>query len=107
MNKDSLQSMAKLAKQRIKSGYWTQVKKEKQAVVQENEQIDNEMYEVVASIIESEEIIINPISKLMDEAYYNSLSEDGKNRYVLDLANKYLRLCHEYERRNRKKSVSF
>ena len=60
------------------------------------------MYEVVASIIESDEVVINPITKLMDEGYYKSLSDDGKNRYVLELANKYLKLCREYERRNKR-----
>ena len=70
--------------------------------MQEIEQVDNEMYEVVASIIESDEVVLNPISKLMDENYYKSLSDDGKNRYVLELANKYLKLCREYERRNKK-----
>ncbi len=100
--KSSIQSVAKQAKSRIKSGYWSQVKNEKIAIMQEIEQVDNEMYEVVASIIESDEVVLNPISKLMDENYYKSLSDDGKNRYVLELANKYLKLCREYERRNKK-----
>ena len=97
--KNSIQSVAKEAKTRIKSGYWSQVKI---AIMQEIEQVDNEMYEVVASIIESDEVVINPITKLMDEGYYKSLSDDGKNRYVLELANKYLKLCREYERRNKR-----
>ncbi len=99
--KEDIQSVAKMAKERIKCGYWSQVKTEKLAIIQEIEQVDNEMYEVVASIIESDEIVLNPLTKLMDNSYYNSLSEDGKNRYILELANKYVKLCKEYEKRNK------
>lgn len=95
-----------MAKARIKCGYWSQVKNEKLAIIQEIEQVDDEMYEIVASIIESDEIVINPISKLMDEEYYQSLSDEGKNRYILELANKYLRLCKEYERRKRQEKIA-
>lgn len=98
---NSIQSVAKMAKARIKCGYWAQVKNEKMAIIQEIEQVDSEMYDQVASIIESNEIVINPIAKLMDEQYYQSLSEDGKNRYILELANKYLKLCREYESRHK------
>lgn len=101
---DCIQNVAKMAKARIKCGYWSQVKNEKLAIIKEIEQVDSEMYEIVASIIESEEIVTNPISKLMDERYYNSLSDEGKNRYILELANKYLKLCKEYEKRNRYKA---
>lgn len=99
--KEDIQSVAKMVKERIKCGYWSQVKTEKLAIIQEIEQVDNEMYEVVASIIESDEIVLNPLTKLMDNSYYNSLSEDGKNRYILELANKYVKLCKEYEKRNK------
>lgn len=101
-----IQNVAKMAKARIKCGYWSQVKDEKLAIIQEIEQVDDEMYEIVASIIESDEIVINPISKLMDEEYYQSLSDEGKNRYILELANKYLRLCKEYERRHRQAKIA-
>lgn len=103
---DCIQNVAKMAKARIKCGYWNQIKKEKLAIIQEIEQVDNEMYEIVASIIESDEIVINPISKLMDEKYYAGLSDEGKNRYVLELANKYLKLCKEYERRHKKEQLA-
>lgn len=99
--KNCIQNVAKQAKTRIKNGYWNKVKNEKISIMQEMEQVDNEMYDVVASIIESDEVVLNPLSKLMDESYYNSLTEDGKNRYVLELAGKYLKLCREYERRNK------
>ncbi len=103
--KDDIQSVAKMAKARIKCGYWSQVKNEKLSIVKEIEQIDNEMYEVVASIMQSDEVVINPLAKLMDIEYYNSLTEDGKNRYILELANKYVKLCQEYERRNKSIAV--
>ena len=103
--KDDIQSVAKMAKARIKCGYWSQVKNEKLSIVKEIEQVDNEMYEVVASIMQSDEVVINPLAKLMDIDYYNSLTEDGKNRYILELANKYVKLCREYERRNKSIAV--
>lgn len=102
MKSATIQSMAKQAKARIKSGYWTKVKNNKLEQIKQSSKFDSEMYEIVASIIESDEVVTNPIAKLMKVEYYNSLSEEGKTRYVLELSRKYLEMCEVYEKNRRK-----
>lgn len=101
MKSATIQSMAKQAKERIKSGYWAKVKNKKLEKIKESKQFDSEMYEIVASIIESEEIVTNPIAKLMNKEYYATLSEEAKTRYVLELSGKYLNMCEIYEKNKR------
>lgn len=62
---------------------------------------DQELYERVKKLLSRDEIVINPIQELMNKKYYDSLSLDGKQKYISDLSEKYkelkLRIEHEQE----------
>ena len=93
----TIQQLAKLAKNRIKSGYW---KQECNSLTSDVYTIDSEsdkaMYEIVASILDSDEVITNPLNKLIDKDYYETLSEEAKSRYMLDLSRQYVRMTERY-----------
>lgn len=62
---------------------------------------DQELYERVCKILLSDQVIINPIQELVDKKVYSALSLEAKQRYILDLTEKYkqmkLRFEHEQE----------
>ena len=95
----TIQQLARLAKGRIKTGYWQQ---ECNLMTSVDGGIDTEsdkaMYEIVASIMESDEIITNPLSKLVDKDLYNSLSDEAKSRYMLELSRQYVRMAERYSK---------
>lgn len=92
--KETLQQMAKLAKQRIKMGY--HYEEALCSMMSMNNNSEEEMYHIVKSMLEEDELVTNPIAKLMDKDYYESLDEQGKSRYILELSNVYLRLRSRY-----------
>ncbi len=59
---------------------------------------DQELYERVKKLLSREEIVINPIQELMNKKYYDSLSFDGKQRYISDLSEKYKELKLRFEK---------
>lgn len=59
---------------------------------------DQELYERVKKLLSRDEIVINPIQELMNKKYYESLSLDGKQKYISDLSEKYKELKLRIER---------
>lgn len=59
---------------------------------------EQELYDRVCKLMQREDIVLNPIKELMDNKYYNSLSAEGKQRYIIDLSEKYKELKTRYER---------
>lgn len=59
---------------------------------------DQELYERVCKMLLSEEVIINPIQELVDRKIYNTLSLDAKQRYIIDLSEKYKEMKNRFER---------
>ena len=59
---------------------------------------DQELYEKVCKILSSDKIIINPIKELIDNKYYNTLSLEGKQKYIFDLSEKYKEMKSRYEK---------
>lgn len=59
---------------------------------------EQELYERVCKILSKEDIVINPIKELIDNKYYNSLSLEGKQKYIFDLSEKYKEMKLRYER---------
>ena len=43
---------------------------------------EQSLYERVCRILDSDTIVINPIKELVDNKYYNSLSLEGKQKYI-------------------------
>lgn len=58
---------------------------------------DQELYERVCKILSRDEIVINPIKELIDNKYYNTLSLEGKQKYIFDLSEKYKEMKIRYE----------
>lgn len=110
-----------LAKQRLKMGYWDSLKREKEqsdgkdtalrsmAVeyarrVNRDAEIaasapsvtDEKMYRKVCEILDADEVALNPIGQLIDRAVYDKLDPAGKQRYVLELSEKFRELQARY-----------
>lgn len=124
---NELKRRALLAKQRMKMGYWEQMMKDREKLISEvgstceakkmvsdyqrekynrefnvtvNKQktSDEQLYLKVRSILESDEFVINPIARLIDQNEYDNMDSDGKQRYVLELAAKFRELKERYMR---------
>lgn len=59
---------------------------------------EQELYERVCKILNSDSIVINPIKELIDNKYYSTLSIEGKQKYIFDLSEKYKEMKCRYER---------
>jgi len=67
---------------------------------------EQELYSKVCRILSREEVVVNPIKELMDNKYYNSLTMEGKQRYIIELSEKYKELKNRYEREHEMYAVS-
>ena len=117
-----LKKRAWLAKQRLKMGYWDSVRREKaQAesdgvdsrtvaatfsrakLIRDSEPteatlFEEKLYRRVCEILDSDETATNPIGQLIDGEVYSSLDAAGKQRYILELSNKFRELRERYDR---------
>ena len=59
---------------------------------------EQELYNRVCRLMQSDEVIINPIQELVDRKYYNSLSLEAKQKYISDLSEKYKEMKVRYMR---------
>lgn len=107
-----------LAKQRLKMGYWDSIKQESAStetdvvgtksafglhmrnniVAQMPSAEDERMYKKVCDILDSSEVTTNPIGQLIERDVYESLDSSGKQRYVLELSDKFRELRDRYYR---------
>lgn len=117
-----LKKRAWLAKQRLKMGYWESVRAEERASVapvtdssvsgavyarvrylrdvdnSESAALDEKMYAKVCAILDRDEATINPIGQLIDNDVYSKLDPASKQRYILELSNKFREFKERYER---------
>ena len=121
-----LKKKALLAKQRLKLGYWEQLRAERERLLKsagesdsvkhkvselqrakfsremnsvvniENAGRDEQMYKKVCEILDSDEDVVNPSGRLMDKSYYSGLDDGGKQRYILELSKKFNDLKERY-----------
>lgn len=69
---------------------------------------DQILYKKVCQMLDDERIIINPINELIDKKYYETLSFESKQRYILDLSDKYRQMKERYDReRNLSRASSY
>ena len=114
---------AKRAKQRMKSGFWEQAKKdietEKQVAATQGLNIrkvgeeqhrllqqqiydyegfceEQEFYKKVEAILDSAETVSNPIMRLADQDYMATLSPADKQTYITRLAERYRQAVERY-----------
>jgi len=121
MEEKTLKDYCKEAKKRLKNGFWqnyqknlsNSISKAKDLGVSENkvrecyidsvsENIrkndDDSFYQKVKAILESEGEVSDALGRLTDFNVYNSLSYEEKQRYNLDLSEKYLKAVEKFNR---------
>ena len=104
-----------LAKQRLKMGYFD-ARSETDKPVAPTEPIaaysmrtryaevattsaaDEKMYRKVCDILDSSEITLNPIGQLIEREVYDGLDATGKQRYILELSEKFREMQERYYR---------
>ena len=121
-----LKKRAMLAKQRMRMGYWEQLREERDRVLSkmgdndENKRRvseaqrarlqrdtdsvinrvqateDEKLYERVCHILDENEDVTNPIGRLVEHAEFDVLDDGGKQRYILELSAKYRELKERY-----------
>lgn len=120
-NRNTLREEAKKAKNRIKSGFWMdcqanmeqQLEKARQQGLNESKagryfktqveakiegKKEDEFYLRVKEILLTQGEVSDAIGRLTDKAYYETLSYDEKQRYNLNLSEKYLRALERFRR---------
>ncbi len=118
----SLRMIARQAKQRMKENFWESYRaeqKEKIELARKNgvntkdaerffamemerkirgEEVIDPFYERVKALLLSEGEVSDAIGRLTDYALYETLSYTEKQRYTLDLSQKYLRALERFKR---------
>lgn len=121
--------LAKQAKKRLVSGYWKQVKKEREIFMTEaylkgnvsslseiyKRKIerdvkkqncidpDAKLYAKVVKLLSQNEYVLNPIARLIDHSVYDKLDLNAKQAYITKLADKYNVLKDRYYAENENK----
>ncbi len=131
-NMNELKRRALLAKQRMKMGYWEQMMKDRDKLMSEattfeaqkfvsdyqREKLnreysitvsksasrDEQLYEKVCTILDSEELVTNPIARLIDKTVYDKMDNEAKQLYILELAAKFRELKERYYKEQMGKS---
>lgn len=129
-NKTQIKSLAKLAKQRLKSGFWedckervnesvTKAKEEGEqpaeviryyktevtrVIIGKNEE-DEKFYQKVKAILEEFGEVSDIIGRLCDEDYMKTLTFQQREKYISEIATRY-RECRERYYQERKFSVT-
>ena len=117
----TLKTLAKEAKMRMKRGFWKQCEEElnserthaREQGINESKmeryfqekvgakikgESPDEFYMKVRDMLLSEGEVSDAIGRLTDREYYNSLSYSEKQRYTLEISDKYLRALERFKR---------
>ena len=118
---DDIKNMARAAKQRLKNNFWEDCKRNLDAgAYQAREQVLNEVkvkstlhgrvkseikgekqdefYLKVKRLLEEEGEVSDALGRLTDRVYYDTLSYEEKQRYTMQLSNKYLKALEKYRK---------
>lgn len=128
--RDNFRNLATEAKKRMKYGYWTNIKSQRETEIdnaksegkgtdgiysyyrnkvmmdfyRESLPVTDEdiMYSRVCKILDSEDSVTNIIGVLMDKDYYENADREEKSRYILKLSRLYIKMKERYliEKRN-------
>lgn len=125
----TLKALAKSAKQRIKQGFWMECKEKMDEKLQEarkqglNEskagryfinqvtaslsgEKEDDFYLRVKNMLLEYGEVSDAIGRLTDQAYYQTLSYEEKQRYTLSLSERYLRALERFRRESEFSAVS-
>ena len=118
---DDIVNLARAAKSRLKNNYWADCKKsidentteaklkgisERKVKSTLSERVKNEIkgekrdefYLKVKRLLDEEGEVSDAIGRLTDEDFYATLNYEEKQRYLLDLSNKYLSALTRYRK---------
>lgn len=118
---ETVKSLARKAKKRMKSDFWDKCKTDlaEGAVIAKNKGLneekvkkyigekvqnhikgekDDEFYLKVKQLLDAEGEVSDAIGRLTDAEYYQTLSYEEKQRYNLDLSNRYLKALEKYRK---------
>ncbi len=123
MSSSTLKSLAKEAKDRIKSGYWQKSIQEKNESIQnaankgintstvvryyrekvisdlKNKNTEEEIfYQKVKEILDAHGEVSDILGRLTDKEYLNSLSYEQRQRYLLSLSENYRKALVRYKK---------
>ena len=101
----ALYNLAKQAKRRMKNYSKGGIKHLPYAKLAYSDK-DQLLYNKVCRMLDEDRIIINPINELIDKKYYDTLSIESKQRYILDLSDKYKEMKDRYDREHSLSRVS-
>ena len=118
---NSIKASAKLAKKRLVTGYWNNIRQERDDYIcknkgndikkmqqaytrklerdlQDENNPDNDalLYKKVCKLLTQENFVLNPISQLIDHNEYDKLSDSAKQVYLLKLSAKYNELQNKF-----------
>ena len=111
MSKTLIKQLAQNAKSRMKNSSYKQISKTKtNIIVFENTKISENQIEIknldttreedlknkIIKILEDDFYCLNPIAKLIDQNYYQTLSTEQKQKYLLTIANLYTDIKKEF-----------
>ena len=125
----TLKALAKSAKQRIKQGFWMECKEKMDEKLQEarkqglNEskagryfinqvtaslsgEKEDDFYLRVKNMLLEYGEVSDAIGRLTDQAYYQTLSYEEKQRYTLSLSERFLRALERFRRESEFSAVS-
>jgi hypothetical protein len=115
VNTLSIKELARQAKKRLLTCNYAQYKKEKKALSDipafylNNKVVSQEemcrFYERVADLLDTNDIITNPLARLTDYDYYKTLDEDAKARYIYGISSIYIYLKERYIREKKEKRL--
>ncbi len=119
-----LKKRALLAKQRLRMGYWQRLERERAEMEKTRSDLDERgieeiqraqyrrdvlkvidvdkakreerMYAKVCRILDADSETLSPIGQLIDKELYGKLDEFGKQKYILELAEKFRELSKRY-----------
>ncbi len=86
----TLKELAKEAKKRMINNEYSHIGHD--AIKPKEEEryyTDKSIEAIVMEIAASEDIVVNPIGRLVDQKYYQALTDVERERYILNLAEKY------------------
>ena len=115
---------ALLAKQRLRMGYWQRLERERAEMERTRSDLDkrgieeiqrakyrrdvmkvidvdkakreDRLYAKVCRILDADSDTLSPIGQLIDKELYGKLDEFGKQKYILELAEKFRELSRRY-----------
>ena len=119
-----LKKRALLAKQRLKMGYWQRLERERREMEERafigerniselqraklrrdimlvtdepRAKKEERLYEKVCNILDKDSDTLSPIGQLIDKEEYQRLDEGGRQKYILELSEKFRELSRRYE----------